>query len=173
MENMTVDLGKIRQISEEYYRNGDFYCSEAIIKTLKDEFKLDISDEIIKMASGFPVGMGASGCTCGAVAGGVMTLGLVFGRSEAKDPSVNNAMGLSNELHDIFKRKNKSICCRVLTRGMEMGSDVHMKQCIYFTGDMAYETAKIICRENDIKAVENGVEISTKKENLLAGLTVN
>jgi C_GCAxxG_C_C family probable redox protein len=54
-------------LAEEYYRSGDFYCSEAIVKTIKDEFQLPIPDAIIAAASGFPVGMGGSGCTCGAV----------------------------------------------------------------------------------------------------------
>ena len=164
MENKVMDLEKIRQVAETYYRDGDFYCSEAIVKTLKDEFELDITDEIIKLASGFPVGMGASGCTCGAVAGGVMSLGLVFGRDKAKDSSVDKAMGLSNELHDIFRMKNRSICCRVLTKGMEMGSKEHMDQCIYFTGDMAYETAKIVCREKQIPVIENGEQKILKRE---------
>ncbi|MCE5190569.1 MAG: C-GCAxxG-C-C family protein [Actinomycetia bacterium] len=33
--------------------------------------------EAIKLASGFPVGIGTGGCTCGALSGGVMVLGLV------------------------------------------------------------------------------------------------
>ena len=36
------------------------------------------------MASGFPVGIGGSGCTCGAIAGGIMALGMVFGRKRSK-----------------------------------------------------------------------------------------
>ena len=142
-----INLERIKDRAETYYRDGDFYCSEAIVKTLKDELGLDITDEIIAMASGFPVGMGGSGCTCGAVSGGVMTLGLIFGRTEGKDPKVNKAMELAAELHDNFRKAHKSVCCRVLTKGMTLGGDVHMNQCIAFTGEIAYETAKIIARE--------------------------
>jgi len=142
-----IDLAKIRTIAENYYRNGDFYCSEAIIKTIKDEFELELPNDIISMASGFPIGMGHSGCACGAVIGGIMALGLFFGRTKAKDEKVNNAMALSKELHDIFKSKHKFLCCRTLTKGMTLGSEVHMNQCISFTGEVAQETAKIICRE--------------------------
>ncbi|MEQ8199326.1 MAG: C-GCAxxG-C-C family protein [Clostridiaceae bacterium] len=141
------DLQKIRTTAENYYRDGDFYCSEAIVKTIKDEFKQEISDDIIAMASGFPVGMGGSGCTCGAVAGGVMALGLLFGRTKAKDASVNKAMALSKELHDTFVDRHTCLCCRVLTKGMTLGSPAHMEQCISFTGEVAEETAKIIIRE--------------------------
>ena len=142
-----IDLNRIRNLAEEYYRSGDFYCSEAIVKTIKDEFKLPISDEIISAASGFPIGMGGSGCTCGAVAGGVMAIGLFFGRTKAKDEKVNKAMALSSELHDIFRNHHRTLCCRILTRNMELGSPVHMDQCISFTGEVAEEVAKIIIRE--------------------------
>ncbi|RDY28262.1 hypothetical protein CHL78_006100 [Romboutsia weinsteinii] len=145
-----IDLEKVRVTAENYYRDGDFYCSEAIVKVIRDEFKVDISDEVISMASGFPVGMGGSGCTCGAVAGGIMALGLFFGRSEARDEKVGKAMELSKELHDFFKGKNKSVCCRVLTKGMTLGEKEHMDQCVFFTGQVAEETAKIICRELNI-----------------------
>ena len=59
----SVDLKKIRETAEKYYRDGDFYCSESIVKTIKDEFNLPLSDEVIALASGFPVGIGGSGCT--------------------------------------------------------------------------------------------------------------
>lgn len=139
-----VDLEKIRKIAEDYYRNGDFYCSEAVVKTIIDEFQIDVSEDVIKMASGFPVGMGGMGCTCGALTGGVMAIGLVYGRSQGKDPKVNKAMDLSAKLYQIFCERHKVSCCKVLTRGMEKGSPEHMEQCIAFTGEMAYEAAKII-----------------------------
>lgn len=139
-----VDLEKIRKIAEDYYRNGDFYCSEAVVKTIIDEFQIDVSEDVIKMASGFPVGMGGMGCTCGALTGGVMAIGLVYGRSQGKDPKVNKAMELSAKLYQIFCERHKVSCCKVLTRGMEKGSPEHMQQCIAFTGEMAYEAAKII-----------------------------
>lgn len=139
-----VDLEKIRKIAEDYYRNGDFYCSEAVVKIIIDEFQIDVSEDVIKMASGFPVGMGGMGCTCGALTGGVMAIGLVYGRSQGKDPKVNKAMELSAKLYQIFCERHKVSCCKVLTRGMEKGSPEHMEQCIAFTGEMAYEAAKII-----------------------------
>ncbi|AGY77865.1 C-GCAxxG-C-C family protein [Clostridium autoethanogenum] len=149
--NKIIDLHKIKTTAENYYRNRDFYCSESIVKTIKDEFNLPVSDDIIKMASGFPVGIGGSGCTCGAVTGGIMAIGLFFGRCEPKDERVNKAMALSKELHDIFKDKHKCLCCRVLTKDMTLGSEEHMKQCIYFTGEVAEESAKIIARELNLK----------------------
>jgi len=149
--NKIIDINKIRVTAENYYRNGDFYCSEAIVKTIKDEFGLAVSDDIVAMASGFPVGIGGSGCTCGAVSGGIMAIGLFFGRTESKDPKVDKAMALSKELHDIFKGRHNSLCCRVLTKDMTLGSPKHMEQCISFTGEVAEEAAKIIVRELNLE----------------------
>ncbi|MCF4015863.1 C-GCAxxG-C-C family protein [Clostridium sporogenes] len=139
-----IDFDKIREVAENYYRNGDFYCSEAVVKTIRDEFKIEVSDDAIAMASGFPVGMGGSGCTCGAIAGGIMALGMVFGRKEAKDPIVAKSMELSKKLHDDFKKEHKSLCCRFLTKDMELDSKEHMDQCIAFTGEVAERVARII-----------------------------
>lgn len=60
-------------------------------------------------------------------------------------------MDLSKELHDIFKDRHKCLCCRVLTKDMTLGSEEHMKQCIYLTGEVAEESAKIIARELNLK----------------------
>lgn len=143
-----VDYQKIRRNAERYYRDGDFYCSEAIVKVIKDEFHLPVSDLIIAAASGFPVGMGGTGCACGAVAGGIMALGLVFGRTEAKNEKVNKTMALAKDLHDSFKKRHKTLCCRSLTKGMNLGSPEHMEQCISFTGEVAEEVARMIVKES-------------------------
>jgi C_GCAxxG_C_C family probable redox protein len=143
------DLVKIRVQAEAYYRDMDYYCSEAIVKVINDEFGLGYPEPVIRMASGFPIGMGGSGCTCGAVAGGIMALGMVFGRTQAKDDQVKKCMDLAHELHERFRERHGCLCCRILTKGMVLGSPVHMQQCITFTGEVAEETAKIILRELD------------------------
>lgn len=152
-----IDLTTVRKTAEDYYRQGDFYCSEAIVKTIRDEFGLALPDDVIAMASGFPIGMGNSGCSCGAIVGGIMAIGMVFGRTQGKDKKVEKAMSLANELHDFFKKNHKVLCCRILTKGMVLGSPLHMKQCIAFTGEVAEETARILARELSVK-VKNGYD---------------
>ncbi|WP_346354747.1 C-GCAxxG-C-C family protein [Azotosporobacter soli] len=144
-------ISEIRSEAEEYYRKGDFYCSEAIVKAIKDAFSPSVSDEVVAMASGFPVGMGGAGCTCGAVSGGVMALGMLFGRTQAQDKQVAKTMQLAKELHDHFQSRHKMLCCRALTQGKELGSPEHMKQCISFTGEVAEVVAKIVLRERAVK----------------------
>ncbi len=144
---MNIDFAQVRATAEKYYRDGDFYCSEAVVKTIRDAFGLEFDDSVIAVASGFPVGIGGSGCTCGAVIGGVMALGMVFGRTQAKDERVNKAMALSKELHDQFRANHKSLCCRVLTKNLTLGTPEHLEQCISLTGEVAEAVARIIVRE--------------------------
>jgi len=146
-DNLNVDFQKIRETAEQYYRSGQYYCSEAIIKTIRDEFNADFPESIISLASGFPVGMGGAGCTCGAVAGGIMAIGMFFGRIDPGDKKIEKTMSLSKELHDIFKKRHGHLCCRVLTNKMTLGSPEHMKQCISFTGEVCEQTSRIIARE--------------------------
>ena len=147
-----VDPTRIRKIAEAYYRSGQFYCSEAIVKTINDEFGLNYPNSIVRLASGFPIGIGSAGCACGAVTGGVMAIGMVFGREEPSDPCIDRCLALARELHTLFTRRHGCLCCRTLTHGMVLKSPEHMQQCIAFTGEVAEETAKIILRELDTPA---------------------
>ncbi|MEI7433548.1 MAG: C-GCAxxG-C-C family protein [Methanomicrobiales archaeon] len=141
------DPARVRKIAESYYQSGQFYCSEAIVKTINDEFGLGYPDEIVRLASGFPIGIGSAGCACGAVTGGVMALGMVFGRKVPGDPSIDRCLALSRELHAFFTRQHGCLCCRTLTHGMVLKSPEHVSQCVGFTGEVAEEAAKIILRE--------------------------
>ena len=64
-----------------------------------DNFELDVPYETIRMASGMAIGVGKSGCICGALNGGVLAIGMFFGRSEQKgpkDPNVVKCMGMTD-----------------------------------------------------------------------------
>ena len=143
----SADPVQIRKIAENYYRTGGFYCSEAIVKAINDEFGLGYPEEVVRLASGFPIGIGGAGCTCGAVTGGVMAIGMVFGREKPGDPKIDRCLALSRELHNIFASRHGCLCCRTLTHGMKLKSPEHIAQCVAFTGEVAEETAKIILRE--------------------------
>ena len=146
-----VNLKTIREEAEKLYRDGDYYCSEAIIFTIRKHLCPSMPEQAIAMGSGFPVGIGGSMYVCGAVSGGIIALGYFFGRVTPKDEKIKNIMALSKELHDSFKNNHKVLCCRILTKGMELGSSKHMEQCIAFTGEVAASTAGIIARELGIE----------------------
>lgn len=150
-----VSIKKITKDAEDLFRGG-FFCSEAVVSAIRSNFELDVPEEVIAMASGFPVGIGRSKCLCGAVSGGVMAIGLIFGRTVQKDPQVEQTLALSKELHDWFKEANgkNALCCRILTKEFDMGAGEHKEQCIRFTGMVAGKVAEMIVREKGLKNID-------------------
>ena len=146
-----ADALKIRKNAEELFRSGKYYCSEAVMSALREAFFPGLPGCVISSVSGFPVGMGGSGCACGAVVGAVSALGLIFGRESPSDVAASaHCMQLSRELHETFTAKHRVICCRVLSRGTEHagpGEPHKAAHCIEMTGDAAEAAARIILRE--------------------------
>lgn len=139
------DRGKlVRENAEQLYKDGSFYCSEAVVKAVLEGFGEEVSHHIIAMSSGFPVGIGGAECTCGAISGGVMTIGYFFGRSKEGSPEVAKSMQLSRELYRRFIKRNRCSCCKILTKNMTKGSPIHMEQCVRFTGEVAQDCVEII-----------------------------
>ncbi len=148
--NPTINVTKVKEDAEAYFRQGNFYCSEAIVASVRDNVAPEMPEALIAAASGFPIGVGRSKCMCGAVSGGVLSLGYVFGRtgpSTPADPKSVKTMALANELQQAFRDSHRVLCCSVQTKGMDMASGEHKAQCIAFTGEMAEKTAEIIARE--------------------------
>jgi C_GCAxxG_C_C family probable redox protein len=145
--NKRQAIAKAKNKAEEMYRSGEFLCSEAILLVANEYLGKPMPSKIVKLASGFPVGMGMAGCVCGALSGGVMALGLKYGRTKprAKTPGMFEA---SKELHDRFKARRGHACCRVLIRHLKMGSPEHIKQCTTITGEVAADVIDILSRDS-------------------------
>ena len=135
-----------RRKAEEFYRSGQFLCSEAVFLVANEFLGRPVPDDLVRLASGFPVGMGKAGCSCGALTGGVMALGLKYGRSTpgAAAPGMFEA---AKELHDRFKARRQCVCCRALIRKFEFGSPEHIEQCITITGEVAADVIELLQRE--------------------------
>ena len=116
--------------ASEYFNNG-YSCSESMIKWAIDEVL--VSDELLSVATPFSGGMG-SGCLCGAIAGAQMIIGSQFGR-ENKYGNELLARVKAKELIQRFMETHKATCCRVLTRGMEMGSTERKAHCTNMVND--------------------------------------
>ena len=139
-----IEVARLK--AEELYRSGQFLCSEAVFLVANEFLGKPVPDDMVRLASGFPVGMGLAGCACGAVTGGVMALGLKYGRTQpgAQTPGMFEA---SKELHDRFLARRRSTCCRVLIHKFEFGSPEHIRQCITITGEVAADVIELLSRE--------------------------
>lgn len=136
-------LDEIRSTAEDYFRRGEFFCSEAVVQTINDALGKPFPDTIVKMASSFPIGLGKAQCLCGAVSGGEMALGMVYGRvhGEAMNPKM---FELAKALHDYTKQVYKATCCRIITKqwaGDNFMSPERKQHCIQITGEIAHWVA--------------------------------
>lgn len=150
-------IKKIREESEQLYDNGTFFCSEAVVTVFNNYLGQPYHPDIVKMASGFPIGMGKAGCLCGSVSGGQMALGIVYGRTQGeamKEQMFEEAKGL----HDHIVKEYGSCCCRVMTRawkGDDFKSPERKRHCVKITGDVAEYIAKRLIENKEILTKDN------------------
>lgn len=144
--NTEIHLPELKKDASQAFHSG-FACSESVIFAIRKHFALEMSDDAIAMSSGFPWGLGGGGCICGALAGGTMCIGYVFGRTVPGDSKVQTCFRLTQELHDSFRNSCGGTCCRILTRGMEKQSPERKAQCTAFVGHTVEKVAEILLRE--------------------------
>jgi C_GCAxxG_C_C family probable redox protein len=146
-------LDKVQANAEELFRSGTYFCSEAVVQTINEFLGKPYEENVVKLASGFPIGMGKAGCLCGAVSGGQMALGMVYGRVEG-EPMQDKMFEVSKELHDYVKDEYKSTCCRVITRewaGDNFKSPERKNHCIKITGKVARWVANQIIEDGKVE----------------------
>lgn len=128
--------------SIQYFRDG-LYCSEAILKAFNEHYKLGLSDEYRKIATGFGAGLGGAKCSCGSLTGGAMVLSLVYGRVEPSESELE-AFNAIFELHNDFKKEFKATCCRTLTKKLAWGEPEHHVFCERFVKYAAEKTEALL-----------------------------
>jgi C_GCAxxG_C_C family probable redox protein len=146
-------LDKVQANAEELFRSGTYFCSEAVVQTINEFLGKPYEENVVKLASGFPIGMGKAGCLCGAVSGGQMALGMVYGRVEG-EPMQDKMFEMSKGLHDYVKDEYKSTCCRVITRewaGDNFKSPERKNHCIKITGKVARWVANQIIEDGKVE----------------------
>ena len=86
-----------------------------------EQFGLD-RELALKIACAFGGGIARMGKTCGAVSGGLMVIGLKYGRSTIEDKEAREkTYALSNEFVKMFESRNGSIVCKDLL-GVDIGT---------------------------------------------------
>ncbi len=107
-----------------------------------------------KIASGFHGGGGASkknggetewiptGCICGALAAGILILGVLYGRTSPKGPRYGCISQLSSYLHKRFQEELGGKCCALLRPFYQRKDREGSCQYIYQKGaELAVEVA--------------------------------
>jgi C_GCAxxG_C_C family probable redox protein len=98
-----VDIEAIGARALEYDKYSG--CSQSVLLALQEAF--DIGDqESFRAATVLSGGVARRGETCGALLGGLMALGLVYGRDDIRDTQAyRDAMKPANEMVDEFKER--------------------------------------------------------------------
>jgi C_GCAxxG_C_C family probable redox protein len=135
---MIIDKKLFAENALNLFKSG-FSCSESILHAANNSFNLALNDTAIKMATGLHGGIGGSKCCCGALTSSAMVISAFKGRTNAGE-STEELNALIQELYKIFIKKNKSACCRVLTKSVDWAKPERRKLCECFV----YETAEIL-----------------------------
>lgn len=134
-------LELIQDKAANLFDSGEMLCAPAVLVTLNRVLGGGLEDRQAKaLAAALPVGMGGAGCTCGALSGAQLALGLFLGH---KTPWRKMAPS-SQEMHDLFKERFASTCCRVLSKKVKHDPKAHKAYCVQLTGQAASMAAQII-----------------------------
>ncbi|WP_290920947.1 C-GCAxxG-C-C family (seleno)protein [Halodesulfovibrio sp.] len=138
---------KLKLRAENLFSTRALMCAEAVLVTLNEAFDGSLSEEeAINLGSTFCMGVGTAGCMCGALAGGLASVGMFTGKGRIATSNAH-ARECGKDLHDAFVRNHKSTCCRTLTRHVKDDSAKHFAQCTMLTGNATELAARIILAE--------------------------
>lgn len=109
------------EIAEAKFMEG-YNCAQSVLFSFCDELRLDV-ESALKLSCGFGGGMGRMGEVCGAVSGGVLVLGLKFGRGK-NDTRVETDVTYAKirEFMNRFAAKHGTCTCRELLSGCDLAT---------------------------------------------------
>lgn len=120
----------------EWYFDRDYNCAQAVALSNIEAFN-GPTEGIIQLAAGFGKGM-SDGCTCGAFAGGVMTLGRLLSGPDPGgfDRQVTNA---AKALHQKFIAQFGMTCCKGLRKKLYPLNNARCKRITVITAALTME----------------------------------
>ncbi len=106
-----------------------YNCAECVLEAVLANVDTGLPKEVLKLATGFGGGVGLYGDTCGAIAGAVLAVSAVYGRSELPEGEGKEAMKkaaeqlygkpglyrIFNQIPNRIKAKYGNTLCRELT----------------------------------------------------------
>ena len=163
-------LDRIGARAKNLYRSRQFMCAESVLLAVSKGLGQDISEQTaIALAAPFSDGMGGSGCTCGALSGGVMSIGLCFGKGETWGQR-EKARRFSKDLHARFTGRFRSACCRVLCKDVREDPKKHFDQCASITGATAKMTARLILEQEQALVRKGDLHFLNARNSVIGGL---
>jgi C_GCAxxG_C_C family probable redox protein len=115
------------QIAGKKFSEG-YNCAQSVFYCFCDDLGFD-KNTALKLATGLGGGMGRKEEVCGAVTGGIIVLGVKYGRGEKDDRGATElTYQKTRELMDRFTAKHGTFICRQLLGGCELMTEEGQKQ---------------------------------------------
>ncbi|MCP4111877.1 MAG: C_GCAxxG_C_C family protein [Desulfobacteraceae bacterium] len=127
----------------DYFQSG-FNCAEAVSKAITEMFG---HEQAPKVATAFGRGIGSKEETCGALTGGIIALGYLFGRADPGE-SPNEAHELAAEFRKRFIEKVGASVCKDILK--ELGEQKNFIKCKKMTSEAAGILADLLAEKNEV-----------------------
>lgn len=160
--------------AENFFKEHRLSCSETALLVVNIGFEGGLTTrQVLGLASGFGGGVGGSGCTCGALSGAVMALGLFLGPVNPNGLGEKKFRELVGRFHDRFRDESGSACCRELIADFRKDRKGQASFCRGLTGRFTGEAVRIILGERPelvervnlgfLQAHDSGISVVLKK----------
>ncbi|MFP4347899.1 MAG: C-GCAxxG-C-C family protein [Thermodesulfobacteriota bacterium] len=159
--------------ADNLYRTHQMFCAEAVLASLNNGLGGGLTEkQAVSLAAGLTVGIGGSGCMCGALGGGVLALGLFLGENAPyrNRKAIREASG---ELHERFKSVYKSTCCRTLSKHVKDNAKAHFDHCAGITAAGAEMTARLILEKRPELALRSNMSYLKRRQSKIAAFIMN
>ena len=131
-----------------------YNCAQSVLYAYGPDLGLD-GEIALKAATGLGAGMARRGEGCGARTGGILALGLKYGRGGRQDRTATEATyQKTRELMDRFEERHGSCLCRALLGGCDLGTaegqhyfkehDLLHKTCLGYVQGVVESLARIM-----------------------------
>ena len=140
-KNPEVIAEAVAAKAKALFDSKEALCADAIMRAVNEGLGGGLDPDTAKsLAVAFGNGLGGAGCLCGAVSGAALSLSCIL--SKTLPPYQVRKAG--RELHDRFKEKHGSTCCRVLTKKVKADPKAHLAHCAGLTESGARMAVSII-----------------------------
>jgi len=129
-----------------------YNCAQSVLVTMFEHWNGE-NELIPKIATAFGGGIGRCGSVCGALAGGVMALGIKYGTNEPSSEERLKVYEVAQKFFKRFEEQHGSVLCREL-----IGYDLSIPEELEEAGNAKVFEEK--CVDIVRKAVETLLELS-------------
>jgi len=150
-----MDAKQVEEKAKKIFGANGLFCAESVLMAVSDEAGVT-SPLIPRIATGFCGGIARTSGMCGAVTGGIMALGILYGRDNPEQ-NYDTVYAKVQKFLLAFEKENMSVNCFELTgcdlskeEGRKAFSEKGMvEKCRQFTGRAASLVAELISGEED------------------------